>query len=340
MIHSSDNYFTYFIPEHVMTNKLRLLDQVRNKIRLKHYSIRTEKAYIDWVRRYILYHNKRHPNEMAEPEVEAFLTHLVVDLKVASSTQNQAFSAILFLYRDVLEIELNGLKAIRSKKPKRLPVVLTMSEIQTLFAHLQEPHHLMASLLYGSGLRVMECMRLRIKDIDFDYSQLMVRDGKGNKDRVTMLPQSVVEPLQAHLEKARLIHQQDLSQGLGDVYLPYALDRKYPNAGKEWAWQYAFPSHKLSIDPRTDKERRHHINEQSLQRAVKKAVRASNIYKPASCHTLRHSFATHLLESGYDIRTVQELLGHSDVNTTMIYTHVLNKGGQGVNSPLDRLKVI
>lgn len=320
-----------------MINNPRLLDQVRQKIRLKHYSIRTEHAYVDWIRRFILFHKKRHPNEMGEPEIEAFLTHLAVDRKVASSTQNQALSALLFLYRDVLGVELALLNAIRSKKPQRLPVVLTQSEVQAVLAYLDGVHHLMACLLYGAGLRLMECLRLRVKDVDFNYHQLTVRNGKGNKDRVTMIPEAIIAALQGQLEKARLIHQQDLSEGFGEVYLPNALDRKYPSAGSEWGWQYVFPSRHRSLDPRAGKARRHHLSEQVLQRAVKKAVRVAGINKPASCHSLRHSFATHLLESGYDIRTVQELLGHSDVSTTMIYTHVLNKGGKGVRSPLDKI---
>ena len=321
----------------VESQKPKLLDQVRNKIRYKHYSIRTEQAYLDWIRRYIVFHNKRHPADMAESEVEAFLTHLAVERHVASSTQNQAFSALLFLYSEVLEIELVNLNATRSKRPERLPVVLTPSEVRSLFTYLNGTHHLMASLLYGAGLRLMECTRLRVKDIDFGYEQLTVRNGKGNKDRVTMIPQSIILPLQEHLEKTKRIHQDDLSAGFGDVYLPFALQNKYPNASTEWGWQYTFPAKKRSIDPRSGINRRHHINEQSLQRAVKKAVIESKIAKPASCHTFRHSFATHLLEAGYDIRTVQELMGHSDVSTTMIYTHVLNKGGKGVNSPLDQL---
>lgn len=274
---------------------------------------------------------------MSEPEVEAFLTHLAVNRQVASSTQNQAFSALLFLYREVLGIKLVDLNATRSKLPQRLPVVLSQSEVNSLLAYLNGTHHLMASLLYGAGLRLMECVRLRIKDVDFSYDQLTIRDGKGNNDRVTMLPHSVVDQLKLHIDKSQLIHRQDLSEGFGEVYLPFALDRKYPNAAREWGWQYVFPARKRSIDPRSGINRRHHINEQSLQRAVKKAVQASNFHKPATCHTLRHSFATHLLEAGYDIRTVQELLGHRDVSTTMIYTHVLNKGGKGVNSPLDKL---
>ncbi|HFD11425.1 MAG TPA: integron integrase [Crenotrichaceae bacterium] len=319
-----------------MQNKPKLLDRVRYKIRYKHYSIRTEQSYLSWIRRYILFHEKRHPAEMAEKEVEAFLTHLAVDRKVSCSTQNQAFSALLFLYKEVLDIELVKLNATRSKLPERLPVVLSALEVQSLLARLDGVEHLMASLLYGSGLRLMECVRIRVKDVDFNYEQLTIRNGKGNKDRVTMLPQSVADGLRLQLDKTRLIHQQDVSEGFGEVYLPFALERKYPNAAKEWGWQYVFPASKRSVDPRSGKVRRHHISEQRLQRAVKKAVRASHIDKPASCHTFRHSFATHLLETGYDIRTVQELMGHADVSTTMIYTHVLNKGGKGVHSPLDR----
>lgn len=321
-----------------MEQKPKLLDQVRDIIRLKHYSIRTERAYIDWIKRFILFHHKRHPNEMGAPEVQAFLTHLAVVKNVAASTQQQALSALLFLYREVLRQELPWMDDItRAKKPKRLPVVLTQEEVRSMLAHLQGDAWLMASLLYGAGLRLMECLRLRVKDVDFGYRQLIVRDGKGQQDRVTMLPQRAVEPMQWHLEKVQALHQQDLSEGFGDVYLPYALARKYPNAGSEWAWQYVFPARKRSVDPRSGMTRRHHVDSKVLQRAVKKAVREVHLSKPASCHTLRHSFATHLLEAGYDIRTVQELLGHKDVSTTMIYTHVLQQGGQGVRSPLDRV---
>ncbi len=274
------------------------------KIRQKHYSIRTEQAYTDWIRRFILFHGKRHPAAMGELEIEAFLTHLAVNRNVAASTQNQAFSALLFLYREVLEKELAFVNATRAKKPVRLPVVLTPEEVQAIFVHLNGVHHLMAGLLYGSGLRLMECIRLRVKDLDFDYGQIVVRDGKGMKDRVTMLPHSIREPLKCHLDKVRVIHEKDLSEGFGEVYLPYALSRKYPRAGFDWGWQYIFPARRRSIDPRSGKQRRHHLNEQTLQRAIKKAIRAVGIHKPASTHTLRHSFATHLLESGYDIRTV------------------------------------
>jgi integron integrase len=321
-----------------MKTKPRLLDQVREKLRLKHYSIRTEQAYADWVKRFVLFHGKRHPERMGEVEIEAFLTHLAVERNVAASTQNQALSALLFLYKEVLGRELGWLDNLtRAKRPARVPVVLTSTEVRSLLARLTGRHWLMASLLYGAGMRLMECVRLRVKDIDFEYTQITVRDGKGEKDRVTMLPSSAVALLKTHLEQVKAIHEQDLREGFGEVYLPFALARKYPNAGKEWGWQYVFPATKRSGDPRSGKERRHHIEEQSLQRAVKKAIRDAGIHKPASCHTLRHSFATHLLQSGYDIRTVQELLGHKDVSTTMIYTHVLNKGGKGVRSPLDNV---
>lgn len=321
-----------------MDVKPKLLDQIRDKIRLKHYSIRTEQAYIDWSRRYILYHNKRHPKDMGKTEVEQFLTHLAVERNVAASTQNQALSAILFLYKEVLGQDIGWLDNMEhAKRPARLPVVLTAAEVRTVLAYLEGRHRLMANLLYGAGLRLMECVRLRVKDLDFEYRQITVRDGKGQNDRLIMFPESVIEPLKTHLADVKIIHNQDLQDGFGDVYLPFALARKYPNAGREWGWQYVFPASKRSIDPRSGIERRHHIQEQTLQRAVKEAVRASGIAKPASCHSLRHSFATHLLMSGYDIRTIQELLGHKDVSTTMIYTHVLNRGGRGVASPLDQL---
>jgi len=314
----------------------KLLDQVRDVLRLKHYSYRTEQSYVDWITRYILFHDKRHPKDMGVPEIEAFLTHLAVEGHVAASTQNQALSALLFLYHEVLRVALpDTIDAIRAKKPARLPVVLTRAEVQQVIAGMSGMYQLMAKLLYGSGLRLMECVRLRVKDIDFERREISVRDAKGGHERVTMLPTSLVAPLQEHLKRVKLVHDQDLAAGYGQVYLPYALDRKYPNASREWAWQSVFPSDRLSTDPRSDLTRRHHIDESNLQRAVKDAVRLAKIAKPASCHTFRHSFATHLLESGYDIRTVQELLGHKDVKTTMIYTHVLNRGGLAVRSPLD-----
>ena len=317
---------------------VRLLDQVRGKIRLKHYSIRTEQAYVDWIRRFILHFGKRHPREMGSAEVEAFLTHLAVAGKVAAPTQNQAKSALLFLYREVLDLELPWLNNVeKAKNPQRLPVVLTRDEVHALLSRLSGTSWLMGSLLYGAGLRLMECLRLRVQDIEFSRKEILVRDGKGFKDRLTMLPVALVVPLQEHLERVRELHRQDLSAGYGKVYLPYALDRKYPGAERDWIWQYVFPSQKLAVDPRSGETRRHHVQDQALQRAIKQATRDADLTKPATPHTLRHSFATHLLEGGYDIRTVQELLGHADVSTTMIYTHVLNKGGRGVFSPLDRL---
>jgi integron integrase len=316
--------------------KPKLLDQVRDVIRRKHYSFRTEQIYLGWIRRFILFHGKRHPGDMAEAEVTDFLTSLARDGNVAASTQNQALSALLFLYKEVLKQEIGWLDGVeRAKRPVRLPVVLTRDEVRKIFAHLHGTHRLMAGLLYGSGLRLMECVRLRVKDVDFGYAHVVVRDGKGGKDRITMLPINLARPLERHLEKTKAQHEEDLEAGLGSVYLPTALERKYPNAPKEWAWQYTFPSTRISTDPRSQERRRHHVEESSLQLAMKKAVRASGISKPATCHSLRHSFATHLLENGYDIRTVQELLGHKDVSTTMIYTHVLNKPGIGVKSPLD-----
>jgi integron integrase len=319
-----------------MEHSKKLLDQVRDVIRLKHYSIRTEEAYVDWIKRFILFHNKRHPKDMGRAEVEAFLTHLAVEGHVAASTQNQAFSALLFLYREVLQVEFDApLDSVRAKKPARLPVVLTRAEARQVIEGMSGIYQLMAKLLYGSGLRLMECVRLRVKDVDFARREITVRDAKGGHERVTMLPESLIAPLQEHLKRVKLLHEQDLAAGYGQVYLPYALDRKYPNACREWGWQYVFPSDRLSTDTRSGLKRRHHVDESNLQRAVKDAVRLARLAKPASCHTFRHSFATHLLESGYDIRTVQELLGHKDVKTTMIYTHVLNRGGLAVRSPLD-----
>jgi len=318
------------------SGKPKLLDQVRDAIRLRHYSIRTEQVYTDWIRRFILFHKKRHPGEMSEVEVSQFLTHLAREGNVAASTQNQALSALLFLYKEVLNQKIGWLdKVERAKKPPKLPVVLSQEEVRRIFRHLAGVDKLMASLLYGSGLRLMECLRLRVKDIDFQYAQIVVRDGKGGKDRVTMLPVNLAEPLQRHLLRMKTQHDQDLEDGFGTVHLPFALARKFPNAEREWAWQYVFPSSRLSIDPRSGKKQRHHRAEGILQQAIKRAVRASGVAKPASCHTLRHSFATHLLERGSDIRTVQELLGHKDVSTTMIYTHVLNRPGIGVKSPMD-----
>ena len=368
----------------------KLLEQVRDVLRTKHYAYSTEQSYLDWIKRYILFHQKRHPNEMGEAEVEAFLTHLAVDGNVSASTQNQALSALLFLYRHVLKQPLgNSIEAVRAKQSKHLPTVLTVDEVIRLLQYMDGMPQLIAKLLYGSGLRIKEGLRLRVKDLDFGQSQIIVRDTKGDRDRVTMLPQSISELLQSHLVQVKQIHKDDLNLGYGEVYLPYALDRKYPKADREWIWQYVFPAKQRSVDPRSgvvrrhhlkddlnlgygevylpyaldrkypkaDREwiwqyvfpakqrsvdprsgvvRRHHLDDSYLQRSLKKAAQQAGITKKVSCHTLRHSFATHLLENGYDIRTVQELLGHKDVKTTMIYTHVLNKGGLGVRSPLDR----
>jgi integron integrase len=313
-----------------------LLDQVRDRIRVKHYSIRTEHAYCDWIRRFIIFHGKRHPSGLGVEDVEAFLTSLAVQSRVAASTQNQARSALLFLYKEVLGRELPWLDGIqKAKAPVRLPVVLTRDEVGRVLARLEGVHRLIGALLYGTGLRIMEAMRLRVKDVEFARREILVRDGKGNKDRVTMLPVRLVVPLRDQIAHSRELHRGDLVDGFGAVWLPFALDRKYPGAAREWAWQYVFPAGARSLDPRDGTERRHHLADQVFQRAMKGAVREAGIAKPATPHTLRHSFATHLLESGYDIRTVQELLGHSDVSTTMIYTHVLNRGGRGVVSPLD-----
>ena len=322
----------------VLSASPRLLDQVRGKIRLKHYSIRTEQAYLDWIKRFICHFGKRHPNEMGAREVEAFLTWLAVEGRVAASTQNQAKSALLFLYREVLGADLPWLENVeQAKTPKRLPVVLTQAEVQALLSGLSGTHWLVASLLYGAGMRLMEALRLRVKDVELSRKEILIRDGKGAKDRVTMLPAALVTPLKAHLLKVKALHDQDIAEGFGEVYLPHALDKKYLSAAREWGWQYVFPSGNRAVDPRSGVVRRHHVQDQAVQRAVKQAVRDAGLVKLATPHTLRHSFATHLLQSGYDIRTVQELLGHSDVSTTMIYTHVLNRGGRGVQSPLDIL---
>ena len=316
----------------------KLLDQVVAKMRVKHYSLRTEKSYTDWIKRYIWHFDKTHPKDMGAAQVEAFLTHLAVERNVSASTQNQAKSALLYLYKEVLGVELPWLDNVtQAKVPQRLPVVLTQAEVQAVLSRMDGTMWLIASLLYGSGLRIMEALRLRVKDVDFAQREILVREGKGFKDRVTMLPLSLVEPLKAHLQKVQTLHQDDLNSGHGEVFMPMALDRKYPSGSKSWSWQYCFPSVKLSVDPRSKVIRRHHADEKTVQRAVKKAVKLAGMVKLATPHTLRHSFATHLLAGGYDIRTVQELMGHSDVSTTMIYTHVLNKGGKGVSSPLDVL---
>lgn len=318
--------------------KPRLRELLRQAMRRRNYSRRTEKTYWYWIRWFIRHNGIRHPADMGAVEVERFLSWLATERNVAAATQNQALSALLFLYKEVLGQEMPWFTSmVRSKRPVRKPVVLTSGEAQRLLAQLHGMKWLMASLLYGAGLRQIECLTLRVKDVDFAYRQVTVRGGKGSKDRVTMLPEQVVQPLQEHLGRVRALHQRDLAAGHGEVSLPNALARKYPRAGYDWAWQFLFPSKVLSADPDSGVIRRHHVFPDTLQRAVKIAARDARIVKPVSCHTLRHSFATHLLESGHDIRTVQELLGHSDVSTTMIYTHVLNKGWRGVRSPLDRL---
>lgn len=311
------------------------LRKVSDAIRVRHYSIRTEQAYIGWIKRFILFHAKRHPEEMAEPEVAAFLTHLAVERKVSPNTQNQALNALVFLYKVVLERplgEING--AIRAKRPEKLPVVLTIEEVSSILSHFEGVHWLIGCLLYGSGLRLMEAIRLRVKDLDFSHRAIFIRDGKGAKDRIVTLADELITPLERHLQSVKTTFERDLAQGFGRVYLPHALERKYPNASREWGWQYIFPASRRSVDPRSNIERRHHIDESSMQKAMKLAVRKAGINKPASCHTLRHSFATHLLERGMDIRTVQEQLGHSDVRTTQIYTHAIKRGGNAVLSPL------
>jgi integron integrase len=315
----------------------RLLDEVRNRLRLKHYSLRTEKAYLYWIRRYIHANDLRHPRELDGVAVERFLSRLATEERVAPSTQNQALSALLFLYREVIGVRVPWMESVvRAKRQRRLPVVLSRGETAALLRHLSGRESLMAGLLYGSGLRLMECMRLRIKDVDFERNEITVREGKGGKDRKTVLPASLREALRLQIETARLTHVRDLEAGFGEVWLPHALARKYPNAPRLTAWQYVFPASRRSIDPKDGRERRHHLDEKLLQRAVSSAAKAAGIGKPVSPHTLRHCFATHLLESGADIRTIQELLGHKDVATTQIYTHVLNRGAGGVLSPLDR----
>jgi integron integrase len=319
-----------------MESKTKLLDQARLVLRLKHMSYRTEIAYLSWIKRFILFHHKRHPKDMGAIEIRAFLAHLALHEQVAASTQNGALNALLFLYRHVLKQPFPDLDAIeRAQRPQRLPTVFTREEAHAVLAQLSDMPALMARLLYGAGLRLMECVRLRVKDVDFAYHQITVRHGKGGRDRVTMLPQTLHVPLQRHLARLQLVHQEDLAAGYGEVHLPYAFARKDPHAGTAWEWQYVFPAAKRAIDPRTGVERRHHVSHSVLQKAVKHAIRRAGLQKRGSCHTLRHSFATHLLEDGYDIRTVQELLGHKDVSTTMRYTHVLQRGGKGVRSPLD-----
>jgi integron integrase len=315
-----------------------LLDRLREAIRVRHYSIRTEDTYTDWARRFILFHDKRHPLELGAPEVAAFLTDLAVNRGVAPSTQNQAKSALLFLYRVVLGVQLPWLdEIVAAKDQRRLPVVLTPSEVRSLLHELNGTMGLLASLLYGTGMRLLEGLRLRVKDVGFERREILVRDGKGGKDRVTVLPENLMLPLQEQLSRTKAQHDRDLAEGMGAVWLPDALAVKFPRAPRAWGWQWVFPSAVKSIDPRTGIRRRHHLNEASIQKAVAIAARRAGIIKPCSPHVLRHSFATHMLQAGYDIRTVQELLGHSEVSTTMIYTHVLNRGGRGVRSPLDQI---
>jgi integron integrase len=314
------------------------MDQVRDALRARHYSRRTEQAYCLWIRRFILYSGKRHPAEMGAAEVNAFLGHLATEKNVSASTQTQALSALLFLYRFVIGRELGDLgEVVRARRPQRMPVVMSRDEVRAVLAELDGEARLMVALLYGAGLRLSECLRLRVQDIDFARREILVRDGKGGKDRATMLPEHLVEPLHEQLRRARAVHQRDLAEGWGRVMLPDALDRKYPNASSDWRWQWVFPQRRRWRNPRTGEEGRHHVHPTVLQRAVKEAVRRAGITKHVGCHTFRHSFATHLLEAGYDIRTIQELLGHKDVSTTMIYTHVLARGGHGVRSPLDCL---
>jgi integron integrase len=317
-----------------------VLQQVREAIRVRHYSYRTEQAYLGWIDRFIRFNHGQHPEELSEKEIGKFLTHLAVRENVAASTQNQALSALIFLFKEILKKEVGNIENILwAKKPKRMPVVFTMEEMRAVLAQLNGTYRLMALLLYGAGLRLIECLRLRILDIDFAYQQITVRNAKGQRDRITPLPEVVVSDLKKQIERVKKIHNADLKKGFGTVYLPFALEKKYPNASREFKWQYVFPASRISKDPRSGRMQRHHLDETVLQRVIREAVRKCGIRKQASCHTLRHSFATHLLEEGYDIRTVQELLGHRHVDTTMIYTHVINKGGRAVKSPADRLSV-
>jgi integron integrase len=319
-----------------MFNKPRLLDQVREAIRKRHYSYRTEKQYVGWIRRYILFHGKRHPETLGGAEVEAYLSHLATHRQVASATQAQALAALLFLYKRVLGIDLPWLGNVtRAHRPKRLPVVLSRGEVRRLIELLHGDYRLIVSLLYGSGLRLMESLTLRVKDVDLSRRCILVRDGKGAKDRITIIPDSLVNALQARMNLLRVAHEAALAAGFGGVELPYALERKYPQAHRDWGWQYLFPASTPSRDPRSGVWRRHHLHEQSVQRVVREAVRKAKFTQPVSCHTFRHCFATHLLDSGSDIRTVQELMGHASVKTTQIYTHVLNRGGIAARSPLD-----
>ena len=325
------------IPSHNGSKQPKLLERVRITIRTKHYSYSTEKTYIHWIRKYILFHDKRHPNDMGEPEISQFISHLAVSKRVAASTQNQALCAILFLYKQVLKVDIGEMDITWAKKGKRLPVVFSPNEVRKIMSQLSGTKWIMVNLLYGAGLRLKECLRLRVKDIDFDYGEITIRSSKGNKDRVTILPEILKEPLRKQIEKVRRLHEKDLKAGFGKVSLPFALERKYRNANSELGWQYVFPSRTLSVDPRNGLKQRYHVHSTVLQKVVREAKKKASITKHASCHTFRHSFATHLLRDGQDIRTVQELLGHNNVNTTMVYTHVLKKGGFGVTSPSDKL---
>jgi len=333
---STDNNDTDY--KEIKQTHSELLDAVIAEIRRRSYSIRTEKVYIEWITRYIAYHDGKSPHQLDETNVTNYLAYLAVNRNVSASTQNQALNALVFLYREVMKKPLEGMSEfVRAKRPKQLPIVLSRNETEKLLNNLKNTQWLMASMLYGTGMRLMDCIRLRVLDIDFDYNQIVIRDGKGQKDRVVPLPNKIIPMLTEHLSKRKQLHNEDLEKGFGEVYLPNALDRKYPNAATEWKWQYVFVSARMSVDPRSGKVRRHHMHENTLQKAIKKACDSAGINKKVNCRSLRHSFATHMLESGYDIRTVQELLGHADVSTTMIYTHVLNRGGQGVISPLDQL---
>ena len=315
----------------------RLLDQIRHAVRLRHYSPRTEQAYVRWARRFVVFHEKRHPAELGGADVTRFLTWLAEERRVSASTQTQALSALLFLYRHVLQLDLPWMtEVVRAPARNRLPVVLTRDEVRAVVRRLQGTERLVVMLLYGSGLRLLEALRMRVKDLDFDQDQIVVRGGKGDKDRITMLPQSLKAELRRHLSEVRVLHERDLGRGAGRVDLPTALSRKYPGGDRDWRWQWVFPASRIGVNPDTGEPRRHHLHESAVQRAVTLAVRQSGVQKRATCHSFRHSFATHLLEDGYDIRTVQELLGHHDVSTTMVYTHVLNRGAFGVRSPADR----
>lgn len=321
----------------ISQEKPKLLEQVRSTIRLRHYSYKTEKSYLTWIKQFIYYHNVRHPKEMAEPEINQFLSYLVEKRHVSASTQNQALCAIVFLYKEFLKQNVGDLNLVWAKRHKRIPVVFSREEIKALFKQMSGIYWIMAMLLYGAGLRLREVLQLRVKDVDFNYNQMIIRNTKGKEDRVVPLPQKVKEPLKEHLRKVQNLHKKDLKDGFGHVYLPDALERKYPNDAKEWIWQYVFPAHQISTDPRSGIRRRHHLYDTVLQKAIKNAVRKAGIQKRGTCHTLRHSFATHLLENGYDIRTIQELLGHKHLETTMIYTHVVKQGALGIQSPADKL---